>query len=346
MSAQPDVQPLIAAIAEIRKFPLAFLPTPLHDAPHLSEKLGVRVLLKRDDQTGLALGGNKARKLEFLIADALAVGADIVITTGGSQSNHARMTAAACRRAGLDCILVLDRGLHPEEQGNLLLDGMLGATVHWVDTPDPTEATARMEALAGSVRNSGLQPYVIPRGGSVPQGAVGYAAFVPELLEQIDEMGIEVTHVYLATGSTGTHSGVLAGLTASGSHLRLQGISVSRDEQEQKEKVLALSNALLAYLHLDTRVEPASVQVDAAYRGPGYGIPTPEAMAAIHALALEEGVFLDPVYTAKAMAGLIAHAHEGRFRPSDAVVFLHTGGAPALFAYHEEVTASLAEATR
>jgi D-cysteine desulfhydrase family pyridoxal phosphate-dependent enzyme len=329
------------AIDQKPRLPLAQLPTPLQEAPRLSERLGIHVLIKRDDQTGLALGGNKARKLEFLIADALARNADSIVTTGGSQSNHARITAAACRLAGLDCHLVLDRGVHPEQQGNLLLDQLLGAQVQFVETQDPAEAITGMETLAADLRSQGHTPYIIPRGGSVPAGATGYVNFVPELMEQLEQMEIEPTWLYLATGSTGTHSGVLAGLTAVGNPFGLQGISVSRDQRQQEEKVLSLANQTLQHLNLPMRATPEHVRVDDRYVGRGYGHPTEQTMEALEVAALDEGIILDPVYTGKAIAGLIGHARDGILRSNDTVVFVHTGGSPALFAYNREVTAAL-----
>lgn len=333
--------PLQEAIDNKPRLSLAQLPTPLQEAPRLSERLGVHILIKRDDQTGLALGGNKVRKLEFLIADALAKNADSIVTTGGSQSNHARITAAACRLAGLDCHLVLDRGVHPQSQGNLLLDRLLGANVHFVQTQDPAEAVAGMESLAEDLRSQGHQPYIIPRGGSVPAGATGYANFVPELLGQLEDAEITPSWLYIATGSTGTHSGILAGLTAMGNPFGLQGISVSRNQQQQEEKVLSLTNQTLQHLGLSVRAGAEHVRVDDRFVGPGYGHPTEQTMEALEVAALDEGIILDPVYTGKAMAGLIGHARDGILGAGDTVVFVHTGGQPALFAYNREVTEAL-----
>jgi D-cysteine desulfhydrase family pyridoxal phosphate-dependent enzyme len=332
---------LMEAISRKPRCGFASLPTPIEEAPRLSRRLGVRVLIKRDDMTGLALGGNKVRKLEFLIADALQQKADTVITTGGSQSNHARLAAAACRLTGLECHLVLDRGVHPEPQGNLLLDEMFGAHVAMLESDDPAAATAEMNRVAGTLRAEGKKPYIIPRGGSVPAGATGYVAFVPELLAQIKERDIHATHIYLGTGSTGTHSGVIAGLTAMDSSIRLQGISVSRKAEDQVARIVPLANATLEHLGLEQRVHPEQVRVDDRFSGPKYGVPTQETFDAIHTLALDEATVLDPVYTGKAMAGLIRHAREGILGPSDTVIFIHTGGAPALFAYNSEVSASL-----
>lgn len=331
---------LTCALLARPRVELAHLPTPLLDAPRLSERLGVRVLIKRDDQTGLALGGNKVRKLEFLMGEAVSLGADIVVTTGGSQSNHARIATGACRLAGLECHLVLNRGPHNEVQGNLLLDYLLGATVEWVESEDPRDAVPVMETVAERLRSEGRTPYVIPRGGSVPAGATGYAAMIPELLSQLDALGTQPTHLYLATGSTGTHSGTLAGVTAASWDVRVQGVSVSRPRELQESKVLELSNATLRHLGIEAELRPESVRVDDRFVGRGYGYPTPGTMEAIELLARDEAIILDPVYTGKAMNGLIAHAREGRFEEDDVVVFLHTGGAPALFAYHQEAAAA------
>ncbi|HZU12625.1 MAG TPA: D-cysteine desulfhydrase family protein [Chloroflexota bacterium] len=331
---------LVCALLPHPRVPLAQLPTPLEDAPRLSERLGLRVLIKRDDQTGLALGGNKARKLEFLLGQALAEGADLVITTGGTQSNHARMTAAACRKLGLACRLILNRGPHNELQGNLLLDHMFGADVTVIDSENPADAVPALEAAAAQARADGGKPYLIPRGGSVPTGATGYAAMIPELMAQLDAMQIHPSILYLATGSTGTHSGTLAGLAALGFPFPIQGISVSRPSRMQQEQVLDLTRRTLAHLGLNADVPESASRVDDRFVGPGYGYPTDETMAAIETLALDEGIVLDPVYTGKAMAGLLAHAREGRVGSDDVVVFLHTGGAPALFAYNAEVAAT------
>lgn len=337
---------LTCALLGKPRFPLGQFPTPLEEAPRLSERLGVRILIKRDDQTGLALGGNKVRKLEFLIGDAVAAGADVIVTTGGSQSNHARLAAAACRKAGLGCRLVLNRGPHNDVQGNLLLDLLLDASVQWVESEDPAEAVPAMDALAEDLRAQGHRPYVIPRGGSIPQGATGYASMVVELLQQLQTLDVSPTALYLATGSTGTHSGTLAGLTAAGVPLPVQGISVSRPSSLQESKVHELSSATLRHLGFDTDVPPERVQVDDRFRGPGYGYPTEGTLEAITIAARDEAVILDPVYTGKAMAGLIGRAREGEFGPDDVVVFLHTGGSPALFAYGREMEGTLESAAR
>lgn len=337
----PAPDTLRVALENKPRVSLDLVITPLEDAPRLSERLGVRVVIKRDDLTGLALGGNKVRKLEFLIGDALDRGADAIVTTGGSQSNHARLTAAACRRVDLPCYLVLDRGVHPEDQGNLLLDRLLGAEVRLIESSDPADAVAEMQGLAGDLERQGYSPYVIPRGGSVPAGATGYTAMVVELLDQLYERDLAPTHLYLGTGSCGTHSGTLAGIAASEAPITIQGVSVSRPAPDQEAKVLQLSTDTLAHLGLPAIIATDLVHVDDRFRGPGYGIPTPETMEAIEIAARDEALILDPVYTGKAMAGLVGHAREGHFASDDVVVFLHTGGAPALFAYHQETAGAL-----
>lgn len=315
---------------------LAFLPTPLELLPRLSEQLGIQLWMKRDDQTGVALGGNKARKLEYLTADALRKGADTLVTTGGSQSNHARITAAACRKLGLDCYLVLDRGMHPEN-GNLLLDELFGAHVELIDSADPADATAGMEALATELRGQGRTPYIVPRGGSVPAGATGYVRAMVEMAQQLDDLGVKADALYLATGSCGTHAGVMAGVTALGLPLRVEGISVSRTRAAQESRVRELANATLEYLELPERVDEASVHVDDGFVGDGYGHPTAAMWKALRTVARAEGIVLDPVYSGKAMAGLLGHVQSGKVQAGAQVVFLHTGGTPAVFAYNQEM---------
>jgi D-cysteine desulfhydrase family pyridoxal phosphate-dependent enzyme len=336
-----DVTNLRAALSAQPRASLGYFPTPLEQAPVLGERLGIRLLVKRDDQTGLALGGNKVRKLEYLVGDALRLGCDCVITTGGSQSNHARLAAAACRKARMDCFLILDRGLHPEDQGNLLLDRLLGARVSIIESMDPAVAIDEMERLGAALEREGRRPYIIPRGGAIPAGAVGYAAFVAEIVEQLAEVGVQPTHLYLGTGSCGTHSGIFAGVSAVNWSVSVNGISVSRSRHEQTEKILVLSNATLSHLGLEAGVTADHVFVDDRFVGEGYGYPTRETMEAIKIGAIDEGMILDPVYTGKALSGLIGHVREGRLGPGDSVVFLHSGGSPALFAYHSETASSM-----
>jgi len=316
-------------------------PTPLERLDRLSGELGIDLWLKRDDLTGLALGGNKVRKLEFLMGDALARSADVVITTGGTQSNHARLTAAACRRFDVECRLVLDRGRHPES-GNLLLDQLFDARVEIIEDPDPEVAAARMEAVAEDLRKLGHNPYIIPRGGSIPQGAVGYLAMVEELTHQLETQNLSLDFVYVATGSCGTHSGIMAGRAAFDGAWRVRGVSVSRARELQEEKVHQLSNNVLGWLGMETHVEHSDIDVEDRFTGGGYGVPTPATWEAIQLLARVEGVVLDPVYTGKAMAGFLDHVRSGLVPAGSTVVFVHTGGAPALFGYASEAVEAMA----
>ncbi len=293
-------------------------PTPLDEAPRLSAELGVRVLIKRDDQTGLALGGNKARKLELLLDDALAQGCDTLIATGGVQSNFARMAAAAAARCGLRCRLVLSGQAPERATGNLILDHLFGATVEFAGTSHWGRLEERVRALAAEL---GPRAYPMPVGGSTARGALAYVDAAGELLAQLGE---PPAWVVVADGSGGTHAGLLAGLPPS---VRVLGIDVARPPVPLVEHVatLAAETARLA-----GRPLPAGAPIVVDHCGPGYGAISDECREAVRLVARTEAVLLDPVYTGKAMAGLIAAARAGRL--SGTVVFWHTGGAPALFA--------------
>jgi len=331
-----------AAINKVPRVPLAVLPTPVHELTRLRDALGgpskaPRILIKRDDLTGLALGGNKARKLEFLVADALRHGAKALITTGATQSNHARMTAAAARMAGLDCHLVLtSKSSAPPLQGNLLLDIVYGATVHHVPAPeDPKLALGNDEAKVRDVeetlRARGATPYLIAVGGSSAVGSLGYTLGTVELVEQLADAGIEVSRVYYASGSRGTQAGLTLGLKACGAKFRVYGVAVSTGEPEKTYRALNAANGAAEILGIPTRLVVEDLFTDNAFIGEGYGIPTPECLEAIALVARTEGILVDPCYTGKAMAGLIAHVRRGELRPDETVVFLHTGGAPGMF---------------
>lgn len=317
------------------RFPLASLPTPLQEAPRLRAALGgegrvPRILIKRDDLTGLAFGGNKARKLEFLAADALATGSTVLVTTGAVQSNHARMTAAAARVAGMKAALVLTSGVDdPPVQGNLLLDRLLGAEVYF--TRESEEAEKAGEVM-DRLRARGERPYLIPVGGSSPVGACGYVAGTLELVSQLFAAGESPLRLYYPSGSRGTQAGLTLGAKMYAAPYRLHGIAVSPGEPEKTARALRLANEAAALLGAGIRIAAEDLSTDQGYIGPGYGIPTPACLEALRLLARTEGVFLDPVYTAKAMAGLIDHIRRGEIDPAGTVVFLHTGGTPALFA--------------
>ena len=308
---------------------LAVLPTPLDDAPRLTAALGgPRVLVKRDDLTGLALGGNKARKLELLAAQAVGADADVLVTGGSVQSNHARMTAAAANRLGIECHLVL-AGPRPERPaGNLLLDRLLGATLEFGASDRYAELEDAIVAAAARLEAAGRRPFAIPIGGASAMGVVAYADAVDELRTQLADAGIaEPDWIVVADGSGGTHAGILAGL--GDSPTRVVGIDVgTRPDLDDAVPRLAAEAA-----ELSGRDRPAGVViVDHDHYGDGYGHMTAAGFDAMTLAARTEALVLDPVYTAKAMAGLIARVRDARIAPSDTVLFWHTGGAPAFFA--------------
>jgi D-cysteine desulfhydrase family pyridoxal phosphate-dependent enzyme len=326
---------------------LGSLPTPLTEAPGLREALGgarrcPRILLKRDDLTGLALGGNKVRKLEYLIADARRRGATSVITTGAVQSNHARLTAAAARAAGLGVTLVLTaREAAPARQGNYLLDQIFGATIHLIPAgPDPLVAVApdeedRVREIVEDERRRGGQPYVIPIGGSSGVGAIGYAAGTLELVEQLDDAGLSPSLLYYASGSRGTQAGLELGARLFSPPYQLRGVAVSGGEAEKRVRAARIANEAAAMLGVEVALRPDELTTRQGYIGDGYGVATPGGVEAIQLLARCDGVLLDPTYTAKAMAALIADVRAGAIEPDQTIVFLHTGGTPALFAHAE-----------
>jgi L-cysteate sulfo-lyase len=327
-------------LLELGRFPrvrLGHLPTPLEPMTRLSAHLGgPKLWIKRDDCTGLATGGNKTRKLEYLVADALAQGADTLITLGALQSNHARQTAAAAAKLGLKCVLVLEeRVTQPTDayrhNGNLLLDRLLGATVKFV--PRDSSMTAAAETAADEVRSAGGKPHVIPGGGSNAVGAVGYVGCALEILQQAGELGMRVDHVVHATGSSGTQAGLIAGFDGMKSGVRVLGITVGRPRDNQERNVGRLLDETWAHLGLKGAAPRDNITADDSYFGEAYGIPTKAMKEAVALLAETEGVLLDPVYSGKAMSGLIDLVRQGRFARDDNVVFVHTGGQAGLFAY-------------
>ena len=300
---------------------------------------GPSIYVKRDDCTGLATGGNKARKLEFLLGDALQQGCDTLITVGGLQSNHARQTAAAAAQAGLGCELLLQeiQGApegNYEYNGNLLLDELLGARVHRYAANAFMQE--ELETFAAAQRDKGKKPYLVPVGGSNTTGALGYVVAMQELLEQCVSMGIMPSHLVLATGSAGTQAGVLAGLAAARNPMKVIGVTVSTSRAAQENKVRRLLHDTCDLLGIE-RPDDEAVVCDDGYYLPGYGIPNEEMTQAVRLLAEREGLLLDPVYTGKAMAGLLDMVHSGLLEADDTVVFLHTGGSSGLFAYPRDV---------
>lgn len=325
-------------LARFPRIRLGHLPTPLEPMENLSRHLGgPKLWIKRDDCTGLSTGGNKTRKLEYLMADARAQGADTVITQGATQSNHARQTAAAAAKLGMAChILLEDRTGSSDpaytQSGNVLLDKLHGASVS--RRPGGADMQAEMEALAEDLRRAGGKPYVIPGGGSNPVGALGYVGAALELVAQASEMGLRIDHVVHATGSAGTQAGLVAGLVGLNSGIPVLGIGVRAPKDKQEANVLALSQRTAAHLGLpEGTVRAEHVVANCDYVGQGYGIPTRGMVEAVKLVAEKEGILLDPVYSGKGMAGLIDLIGQKRFGPEDNVVFIHTGGAVGLFGY-------------
>lgn len=329
-------------MTSIDRFPrvrLCHRPTPLEHLPRLSAHLGgPQIYIKRDDCTGLATGGNKTRKLEFLMADALAQGATTVITLGGPQSNHARQTAAAAAKLGLRCELVLPKfskwhGPLYETNGNLLLDGLFGAAVHLVDTREA--ANERVAQINDRIRGEGGKAYVIPIGGSTPLGALGYVDAAAEYAAQAEAANLAIDYVIVTTGSCTTHAGLVVGFDHLDRSERIIGMSISLPAAEATATVRDKARATAELLGWPTASLDERVTVKDGYLGAGYGQPTEGMLEAVALVARQEGILLDPVYTGKAMSGLIALARSGFFKPHKRVVFWHTGGLPALFAYQD-----------
>jgi D-cysteine desulfhydrase family pyridoxal phosphate-dependent enzyme len=320
------------------RFPLAQLPTPIEELKSLSRELGgPELLIKRDDQTGLALGGNKTRKLEFLVGQALEQGADTLVTAGAAQSNHCRQTAAAAARAGLRCELLLN-GTKPElPNGNLLLDELLGARIHWVQR---SEREAKLSQIPDELRKQGDKPYVIPVGGSNGVGATGYVLAMMELAEQLNGMNRRVDHVVFASSSGGTQAGIVVGARVTGFKGKLHGVSIDRDDSESatyEGELADIANETAKYVGFDAQFAAGDFTVAYDYLGGGYGIVSDLEREAIRLLASRAGVVLDPVYTGRAMGALIDLIRQKAFRPDETVLFWHTGGAPALFAYVKDL---------
>jgi D-cysteine desulfhydrase family pyridoxal phosphate-dependent enzyme len=317
---------------------VANLPTPLEDAPRLSAALGgLRILIKRDDLTGLALGGNKTRKLEWLLGEAQGNGADCIITLGAGQSNHCRQTVAAAAKAGLDCYLILYPPFHGEGQGNLLLDDLLGARIVRAASRDPATVTAATDNLIAQLKAEGRHPFLVPVGGSTPTGALGYVLAAIELNDQLSARSVRPSRLYVSSGSAGTQSGLLVGAAGVGASYQVLGITPGDKRENLAPKVAQVSNETAALLGLDARFTVDDLVVDDGYGGPAYGTLTPECAEAIRLVARTEGILLDPVYAGKAMAGLIDHIRRGEIGRDESVVFVHTGGTPALFAYAAEL---------
>jgi L-cysteate sulfo-lyase len=312
-------------------------PTPLEPMPRLTEALGGPTLyIKRDDCTGLGSGGNKTRKLEFLMADALAQNADTIITQGATQSNHARQTVAIAAKMGMRCeILLEDRTGSTDEaykhSGNVFLDHLFGA--HVTERPGGTDMAAAMNDVASTLREQGRKPYIIPGGGSNAIGALGYVVCALELTDQFNNLGLNVDCVVHATGSAGTQAGLVAGFEGTRSQIPVLGIGVRAAKEAQETNVFNLAVKTADLLGVPGSIRRESVMANCDYVGAGYGVPTPGMVEAVTMLARLEGILLDPVYSGKGMAGLIDLCRKGHFKKGQNVVFLHTGGAVALYGY-------------
>ena len=325
-------------IETLPRFRLAQLPTPIEKLERLSRELGgPELLIKRDDQTGLALGGNKTRKLEFLVGQALEQGADTLVTAGAAQSNHCRQTAAAAAKAGLKCELIL-AGTKPElPNGNLLLDELLGAECHWIER---SHFPVKLSQLPEQLRAQGRKPYVIGIGGSNGVGATGYVLAMMELTEQLRATQRRVDHILFASSSGGTQAGVVLGARVTEFTGQLHGLSIDKDDRERatyEEEVAQIANECAQYIGADKQVAKQDIKVIYGYTGEGYGVVSNLEREAIRLMARSEGIILDPVYTGRAFGALTDLIRKGVFKRDETVLFWHTGGAPALFAYAKEL---------
>lgn len=322
----------------IKRVSICHQPTPIESLPNLSKDLGINLYIKRDDCTGLAGGGNKTRKLEFLVAQAIEQGADTLITVGGIQSNHARQTAAAAAKFGLNCELVLEDvpGTVKKDyytNGNVLLDTLFDANIH--RPAQGTDCLDYANQLKQTLEKNGKHAFVIPLGGSSVVGSMGYVQCAYEIIEQQKALGHEFDKIVVATGSAGTQAGLLAGFISKALSIPVIGICVSQDTQTKNELVDALLRESLSYLELDPELAKDKVITDGAYVGDGYGIHNEETVNAIKQCARSEGILLDPVYTGKGMAGLIDYCRSGKIKQNETVLFIHTGGSQGLFAYSD-----------
>jgi len=324
--------------------------TPIEPLPNFSAALaascpggqGPEVWIKRDDMLGLFPGGNKTRKLEFLVADALAQGADTLITCGAPQSNHCRITLAAAVKEGLKCRFVIEERVpesyKPDASGNNFMFRLMGVEKMTV-VPGGSNMAEAMQKMAAEVSAEGRKPYIIPGGGSNAIGGLGYVACAQELQQQLFETGLQLDHIVVGSGSSGTHGGMVAGFLGNNIRIPLIGVGVSRDPADQEPLVLKEAQAVCDLLGLGITVPREAVRSVGGYWQPKYSVPNAGMVEAVQMLARTEGIPLDPVYTGKIMAGLIGLARQGEFKPGARVLFLHTGGLPSLHAYEKEVLA-------
>jgi L-cysteate sulfo-lyase len=337
---------MIPAIEHLPRVRLGFFPTPITDAQHLSSVLGgPHIYIKREDLSGLAMGGNKCRKLEFIMAYVKEQGYDAVVSTAGSQSNFCLQIAAAACKLGMKPSFVLLKGVHIETQGNLLLQNILDSEVEILEFSDMTQlggpfVTEKLDAAAERLRSRGYKPFIVKH--NLPEiaalvGPVGWVNAANELIQQLKGGDIKADYVVLANGGGGTQAGLTLGSKYLKADYKVVGISVLSTGEQAQLTTTAQANATAEYLGLNALVDRDDVEVYGEYVGEGYGIPTKECIDAIRLVAQTEGIYLDPVYTGKAMAGLIDLIRKGRFKPTDSIIFIHTGGVPALFAYDSEI---------
>lgn len=313
-------------------------PTPIESCPAFSKALGgkVNIFIKRDDLLPDCAGGNKTRKLDFCMADALAKGADTIITCGAVQSNHCRLTLSWAVKEGLDCHLVLEERVKgsykPEASGNNFLFKLMGVKSITV-VPGGSNMMGEMEALAARLKEAGRTPYIIPGGASNPIGATGYVSCAQETLQQLFDMGLKVDHMVVPSGSAGTHAGIVVGMVGNNANIPVSGINVSRTKADQEALVRKLARETAQRVGMSGEFPDEAVTCFDGYVGPGYSLPTESMVEAVRLLAQTEGILLDPVYSGKAMAGLVDLVRSGYFAEGSNVLFLHTGGSPALYAY-------------
>jgi L-cysteate sulfo-lyase len=332
----------LARFPRVRLFPA---PTPLERLDNLTRALGgPEIWIKRDDCTVVATGGNKVRKLEWLIGEARAQGATHIVTQGAVQSNHVRQTAAVARKFGMTCTALLEHRIETNDRdylasGNVLLDKLFGCSIEY--RPAGVDMNAEAEKAGATLRDQGEAVYVIPGGGSNKVGALGYVSCAQELTQQADEMGLRIDRIITATGSAGTHAGLIVGLEGMNANIPVLGIGVRQPKERQEENVYRLALATAEYVGMKNPILRESVVANCDYIGGGYGIPTEAMGEAVRMLAQEEGILLDPVYSGKAMAGMIDLIRKGMLGKGETIVFLHTGGAVGLFGYNTFLEAAI-----
>src|SRR5712691_9950942 len=322
---------------------LTRLPTPLHPLPHLSARLSLNVLIKRDDLTDLVFGGDKPRKLEYEVARALAHGADTLVTCGSSQSNHARLTTAAARRVGMQCAVVLSRDRYQAFQGNLLTVYLMGAQVHLVESSDHWNLEQQALDLCENLRSQRRVPHYIPVSGTTPHSCLGYVGCGLEIASQVADQGLHLDGIYVPFGTGGIFTGLLLALREKGITCPLIGISVNRKREQCYESMERWWAELCRLLERDPHLPRMPFEIHDEYIGREYGDPTDASLDAIVLMAQTEGILLDPVYSGKMMSGFLAQHAAGRWPSGSQVLLLHSGGTPALFAYHGEIKAHLSK---